>query len=488
MKAKLCVTVSGATMEELRVNRDGVKDADLVELRLDFVRRPDVLGALKGRRCPVVITCRPTWEGGRFEGSETERHAILAEALDQGAEYVDLEWRAGFVDLIARRSGRGIVLSTHEFASIPVDLMARYRAMRATGAEIVKVAVRADSLSAALALKEIERNGVSAPRILIAMGPAGAASRVLPDRFGSCWTYAGDGVAPGQFDLPRMVDEFRVKALSDMTQVYGVLGVPLEHSLSPAMHNAGFAATGSDAVYLPLEASGVEDFVAFARAFGIRGASVTAPYKEEITRYLSEVDEVGQRIGAVNTLQMTEAGWSGYNTDVPGFLEPLDGRVALGGCRASVLGSGGAARSVAVALAGEGASVTVCARNEGKAVNVARLAGGHTSAFPPALGSWDLLVNATPIGTYPKGDATPLPGGPFDGDLVYDLVYNPTVTRLMMEASDAGCQTIGGLGMLVAQAVRQFELWTGMAAPRKIFEAAAAASLSRQEFNQLDRT
>ena len=450
-----------------------------MELRLDYVRDLDVAGALAGRRCPVVVTCRPTWEGGRFDGSEEERHRLLAHALDQGAEYVDLEWQGGFDDLIRARDGRNVVLSTHDFEGVPTDLGDRYRAMRGTGVDVVKIAAYTATLTDTLTLRDVDDSASGGRRVIVAMGPAGLASRVLPDRFGSYWTYAGADVAPGRVDLYQMLEEFRVRAISDTTQVYGVVGAPLEHSLSPVMHNAGFAETGRDAVYLPLEARDVDDFVTFAHAFRVRGVSVTAPFKEEMAARLSEADELTQRVGAVNTVKLTDSGWRGLNTDIPGFLEPLTARTRLIGCRAAVLGAGGAARGVAVALASQGARVAVYARNAEKASRVARLADGTAGPLPPPAGSWDLLVNTTPVGMYPDTDASPMPGGPFDGRVVYDLVYNPRLTRLLAEASAAGCDTIDGLGMLVAQAVRQFEWWTGERPPSHVFEHAAVTHLAR---------
>ena len=487
MNAKVCATVTGATTEELRANRDraAAADADLIELRLDCVRDPDVTGALAGRRRPVLVTCRPTWEGGRFDGPEERRRALLAEALELGADYVDVEWQAGFADLIRARAGRNIVVSMHDFGGVPRDLGDRYHAMRATGAEVVKIAVQAECLSDTVALLELSEQMTvgeprdAEPRVLIAMGAAGVATRVLPDRFGSGWTYAGEGVAPGQIDLGRLLDEFRFRVISGSADVYGVLGAPLAHSLSPAMHNAGFGALAKDAIYLPLEARDVDDFATFADALGIRGVSVTAPLKEPMAARVSTMDELGDRIGAINTVRMDEDGWCGLNTDVPGFLEPLDGRLELGGSRAAVIGSGGAARSVVVALASGGASVTVCARNPDKAQRVARLVDGAVQPLPPARGSWDLLVNTTPIGTYPDVDATPMPAGTFDGRLVYDLVYNPPVTRLLADAKTAGCETLGGLSMLVAQAERQFEWWTGDRPPAGLFRQAAQRRLGR---------
>ena len=481
-RTRLCATVTAKTTSGLRARRDAQEGADLVELRLDGVADPDVGGALADRRHPVVATCRPAWEGGAFAGSEAERRRILLEACRLGAEYVDVEQRAGFADeVLDARGGRGVVLSFHAFDGVPADLEARYRSMRATGAEVVKIAAAAGSLTESLQVARLGRDGES--RVLIGMGAAGIPSRVLAGRFGSCWTYAGDGVAPGQIDLARMQGQFRFREISDDTAVYGVLGSPIGHSLSPAMHNAGFRAHGIDAVYLPLEATGVEDFLAFADAIGLRGASVTAPFKEAIMPHVVEQDAVGRAIGAVNTLRRPGSGgaWEGSNTDVPGLLAPLAGRLALAGARATVLGSGGVARAAAFALRGEGAEVTVCARRPERAAAVAEAAPGTRAApLPPRPGSWDLLVNTTPLGTWPAAGRSPLPDGPFDGRLVYDLVYNPPETRLLADAARAGCDTIGGLDMLVAQAVRQFAWWTGETPSPDLFRQAAGHDLARQ--------
>ena len=195
--SRLCVTVTAATTAELRARRDQVADADLVELRVDTVRDPDAAAALADRRTPVIFTCRPTWEGGHFEGSEEERHRILQDARQLGAEYVDVEWKAGFTDLLTSNSGRGVIVSAHDFDGVPADLTARYAAMRASGAEVVKLAVMAGRLTDCLPLLSL-RKGDARPVVLLAMGEAGAPTRILASRFGSAWTYAGDGVAPGQ--------------------------------------------------------------------------------------------------------------------------------------------------------------------------------------------------------------------------------------------------------------------------------------------------
>ena len=472
----LCVTITAATTRELRARRDAVVDADIVELRLDSVSDPDVQAALAGRQRPVLITCRPLWEGGAFAGAERERHALLSAALEQGAEYVDVEWRAGFGDLISRRDGRGVVVSMHEFGPSPRDLADRYRAMRATGAEVVKLAVGAERLVDTLPLFAIGRGlGEGERAVLVAMGTAGLPTRVLAAHLRSRWTYAGGEAHIGQIGPARLLGEFRFRSLTERTSIYGVVGRPIGHSVSPAMHNAGFAALGIDAVYLPLEAESAEDFAGFAEALGVRGASVTAPFKRAVLERVDEADPITRRVGALNSLKIDAARWLGRNTDVAGFLAPLRERTVLKGARVVVLGAGGGARAVVTGLVDEGARVTISARNLARAEEVAGTAGAAVSAWPPPPNSWDVLVNATPVGTFPRVDQSPMAGQPLDGHLVYDLVYNPSKTRLQADAEAAGCQALGGLAMLVEQARDQFEWWTGARPDSRLFAAAAEA-------------
>jgi 3-dehydroquinate dehydratase / shikimate dehydrogenase len=521
--SRVCVAVTGRTMSEIRRNRDAAESAggaDLVEMRLDTVDRPDAAGALEARRGPVIVTCRAEWEGGYFKGSEEERRRILEAALAGGAEYVDIEARAGFAgEVIRERRGRGLVLSSHIFGSMPDDLESRWAALQASGAEIGKLAVEARSLSDTLRLMTLaeparSREGPQG-HVLIAMGDMGVASRILATRIGNAWTYAGDNVAPGQISLSRLLDEFHFRDLGPDTDVYGVVGNPVMHSLSPVMHNAGFKCLGIDAVYLPLLAADADDFLTFARGLGLSGVSITAPFKVALMSAADELDPLARRVGAINTLSMRGGRWYGYNTDVHGFAAPLLRRLETAGdlppeggshpsesgvasrasgvasgfsrkadagaelpdagrtrLRASILGAGGAARAVAVALADLGAAVTVCARRPEAARELADLAGGAVGPFPPAARSWDLLVNSTSS----DGDAaanSPIPGAALDGTLVYELLYVPAITRLMADAHAAGCTTIGGLEMLVAQAEKQFEIWTGQAPPGGLFQQVA---------------
>ena len=268
-------------------------------------------------------------------------------------------------------------------------------------------------------------------------------------------------------------------SVTESTDVYGVVGLRSRSLVSPAMHNAAFRAARLDAVYLPLRAADVGDFDAFARAIGLKGASVTIPFKVALCEHVDEAYSVARRIGAINTIRVENGRWVGGNTDASGFLRPLQDRyVALRGMRAAILGAGGGARAVAIALASSGADVRVHARDRARAAQVAMIVSGDAGPWPPEPGSWDLLVNCTPIGMHPDSDRTPVEAGALTGRLVYDLVYNPKTTRLLREAKAAGCQTIGGLEMLVAQAHEQFQWWTDVRPAAGVMRAAAERRLA----------
>ena len=307
MQSLLVETVTGRTMAELIAARDAATRADIVELRLDGVRDVDVVRAVHGRARPVIVTCRPTWEGGHFDAGEETRRAVLRQALDVGAEYVDVEWRAGFSDLVAH-DPRRIVLSSHDFQSIPADLARRAAAMAQTGAGAIKIAIAATRLSDMLALVPLPM-AARDKAVVIAMGDAGLPSRILATRFGSCWTYAGDAIAPGQIPASRMLDEFRFHEVLPTTDIYGVVGTNVMHSMSPSMHNAAFRAAGLDAVYVPLRAADFDDFLTFADAMTIRGASVTIPFKLDALRAADRADALTRTVGAANTLRRTATGW-----------------------------------------------------------------------------------------------------------------------------------------------------------------------------------
>lgn len=473
----LCITIAAPTMETLRARRDAWPAGTFTELRLDAVDRPDVAGALDGRRGPVLVTCRPRRQGGWYDGDEADRRALLQQALTLGAEAVDVEFDTGPLDWCAPADRARVVLSHHDFEGMPPDARAMAGAMAATGAGTIKLAVTPDRPTQLLALRDIGR-AYEGRAVVLGMGDIGVISRVLYARFHSRWTYASDdqAVAPGQLTARVMRDRYRVAQLSPATEVYGVIGRPVRHSWSPAMHNAAFAALGRDAVYVPITGPTLAEALEVASAFGLRGASVTAPFKGDAWQACVTRDAWAEATGAVNTLVQTPTGWHGANSDVEGFLRPLASRMSLDGRRAVVVGAGGAARAVAVALRRSGAQVAIHARRADEAQHLAAMVAGTVATHRTEM-ACDVLVNATPVGTTPDVHRSPVPAAFLDGvGLVYDLVYNPDETQLLRDAATAGCQTVGGLDMLVAQAEVQCRLWTLEDPPAGVMRTAAEAA------------
>lgn len=269
------------------------------------------------------------------------------------------------------------------------------------------------------------------------------------------------------------------------TRLLGLIGWPVAHSLSPAMHNAAFAEQGMNWVYVPLPVppGQVEAAVRGLVALGFRGANVSVPHKQAVMPFMDELSDSVQALGAVNAIVVREGRLSGENTDWRGFLVALRaGGFDPGGRRALVLGAGGGARAVVYALTSEGLPVSIYNRTPARAARLAHDLQKHVpeaeisllETLPSDLKGFDLLVNATPLGMWPESDASPWPDDvPLPPHLtVFDLVYRPRWTKLLRQARQAGARPIGGLEMLVHQGALAFEMWTGSAPPLEAMRAA----------------
>ncbi len=256
------------------------------------------------------------------------------------------------------------------------------------------------------------------------------------------------------------------------TLLYGILGHPVAHSLSPAMHNAAFEFTGLNAVYLAFDVTDLENALAGVRALDIRGLSVTIPHKVAVMELMDDVDDVARRIGAVNTIVNRNGRLFGANTDWIGAVKALEEKTSLKGKRVLVLGAGGSARAVCAGLIERHALVHVANRTVEKALRLAEATGcsaGGLDAIQDIQA--DILINTTSVGMEPDSDRMPVPAdmlGRFT--LVMDIVYAPVETMLLKKAAEAGCETVNGLRMLLLQAVAQFEMWTGQDAPAAVME------------------
>jgi len=277
-----------------------------------------------------------------------------------------------------------------------------------------------------------------------------------------------------------------VRRVTGSTHTVGVMGWPVEHSLSPVIHNAAFDAAGLDWTYvaLPVRPGEVSAAVAGLRSLGFRGANVTMPHKDDVAALVDDASDDARRLGAVNTVVVSDGAVSGHNTDAPGFDRFLrrDAGVDPAGSTALVLGAGGAARACALALARGGAAEVIVASRKPTAADRVRAAldGLATEvawvAFPDAAArAADLVINATPLGA--RGETVPVgPLGP--GTVVIDLLYAPPTTPLLTAARAAGAQAFGGLGLLLHQGALSFELWTGQPAPLEVMSAAALSAIA----------
>lgn len=490
------------------------RGADLVEYRFDeFVDHPGQAARIV-RRSPLscIVTTRPAWEGGSYDGDEPTRLEFIEKVAAERPAYLDIElaafqksaqWRQRIMALIDHPGqvgahSTGLILSAHDFQARPADLLQKLEAMISQPAcRVIKLAWRARSLRDNLEAFEII-TAAHKPTIALCMGEFGLPSRVLAKKFGALLTFAGLDdqtlTAPGQVGISKMKDLYRWDSIDGSTLLYGVIGWPVGHSMSPAIHNAGFAAVGHPGVYLPLPIPAeYEHFKATMTAFlddrslEFRGASVTIPHKEHLLQFGksrgARIEQLAQRIGAANTLAVSRNGsLTISNTDYAAALDSVCDamnlqRKKLKGKRVAVIGAGGAARSVVAGFAHYGATIVVYNRTASKAKSLAQLFNTRQAQVVAApleslcKSCCEIYINCTPIGMHPGVGATPmeqLPASMKDA-LVFDTIYNPMRTRLLKEAKQAGAKAVSGVEMFVRQAAVQFEAWTGKSAPLDLF-------------------
>ncbi|MBR9980638.1 MAG: shikimate dehydrogenase [Desulfatitalea sp.] len=270
-----------------------------------------------------------------------------------------------------------------------------------------------------------------------------------------------------------------VPAIDTRTRLFGVIGAPVGHSLSPAMHNAALQAMGYGAVYLAFHVTDPAGALAGMRALGIGGLSITIPHKVAIIDSLDELDPLAHRIGAVNTVVPRDGLLIGFNTDCFGAVAALKETIDPAGQQVALLGAGGAARAVGFGLMDAGARVTLFNRSAGRGDDLARTLGVDCHPLNELRHHQaDILINTTSLGMRPETARTPVPPNCLrPGMVVMDIVYNPLETRLLRDARAAGCDTIDGVAMFVYQGARQIELWTGRTAPVDIMRRAVLAGL-----------
>ncbi len=471
-------------LEQAHAARAG--GADLIELRVDCIANPDaVLAFLSGPRpLPVIVTVRSVNEGGQWQGSEPDRLVLIQCLADCAPDYLDLEFQT-WTALPARDKLRGpLIHSVHGWLQALWD----------SPAEIVKVATAADDARDEWRMLDWLRRHASQRKIAaMCFGPAGLATRVLAPKFGGHFTFGAltpdQASAPGQPTVHELRNCYRWQQIGPATRIFGVLGWPVSHSRSPAVHNAAMTHARIDGVYIPMPVRADEaalsellEFLTARAELDVAGLSVTIPHKEHALRWLSargmEVSERALRAGAVNTLiRMDGDTWAGDNTDVLGIQSALAAVGVSRGCTALVLGAGGMARAAVLGLTELGCRVTVCSRTARRAEALAGAMGCRWKPWTDrAAVDADLVVNATSVGMQPESNASPLPASALHpGTTVVDAVYTPPMTQLLRNAQRAGCRIVPGTEVFLAQAAAQFQCWHGCSAPLDVMRTALEA-------------
>eukprot|EP00891_Asterochloris_glomerata_P000291 jgi/Astpho2/291/fgenesh1_pm.00010_%23_22_t len=504
----LCTSITAETMSGALAEIEEAHDAGAtaIELRLDFLRgfggEADLKRLLDASKLPVIVTCRPTWEGGRYSGGEGERLLILQQAARLGADYVDVELKVAG-SFFAGGSGTKVIVSSHNYERTPEDSelqQLQNEIFNFDGTAVGKIAAVATDISDAERLLSL-LDSPGRPMIALAMGERGQLARLLAAKRGGVLTFgalkAGKESAPGQPTIQHLRKLYRLDQHGPDTKFFGIIGNPVGHSLSPLLHNSAFSTAGLDCCYVPLLVDDAKHFLA-GQGHQFAGFSVTIPHKIAAMEAADEVDPVAQQIGAVNTLvRQPDGRLKGFNTDWSAAISAIEAGLREPGAASQVesplkgktvviIGAGGAGRALVFGAAHAGAHVIIANRSRQKAEHLAAAAEGRAQvADLQALLSGQVqghvLVNTTSIGMHPDEGRSPMGLADLSSfEVVFDAVYVPMETQLLKAAKQAGCTVVNGLEMFVGQAMQQFELFTGQPAPADLMHEVALRALSNK--------
>ncbi len=495
----LAISIFASGQEDFvkQLERAKSEGAEAVEIRADALDEPSedlvlsLAAAVKKAKLPVIVTCRDKAEGGFAEVDPSLRLSILRESALAGADFIDIEY-ANFkhpdthsvLKAALEQSETKLILSCHNFDRPFENLELLYESILSTYPDAIpKIVYKARHINECFSAFDLLRNA-DRPLICFCMGAAGQISRILAKKFGAFLTFASldddSTTAPGQVPVEQMKKLFRWDHQDADTEIFGLIGNPVGHSLGPALYNACFDAEQINAVYLPFLVEGDrEEFNAFLDCvserpkFGFGGFSVTLPHKTHALDYANQhgdyVDNLAEAIGAVNTLKIGFNGLlSAYNTDYSGAMDALvaaigGGRHDLHKTKVAVVGAGGVARAVVAGLADVGARVRIYNRTVSKAESLAKEFGCKFASIDElAQTKATILVNCTSLGMHPNVKTSPVPDGVLHKDMiVFDTVYNPLETKLLKNAKAAGATAVNGAEMFIRQAMAQYKIYVG---------------------------
>ena len=477
----ICLTLSGPTiLDNLKALNDNKDCVDICELRLDLLSPSEVCKAADFPSMvdiPVILTLRRVSDGGKCTLQEKARRSLLIETMKNGGfSYVDIEddVKKSDVEEAAHSLGMKVIRSYHDFEGVPADIFSRVHSLASRG-DVAKIAVTPHSTADVMTLFRINEELKSVPKIIIGMGEWGVATRILYKKMGSILTFGSNGkaVAPGMISARELKHLYRADKLNENTGIYGIVGNPVMHSLSPQIHNPGFQRINYNAVYVPFLSDSIRSFLTLAEMLRMRGFSVTVPFKVDVVKYLGNITREVKQIGSCNTVVRVPNMWKGTNTDYYGFIHPIEKEIDDGKIKSAlVIGAGGAAKAIVWALKMRNVRVMIVNRTKSKADELARLYGVGSDSLDNISryeGKVDLVVQATNMGLHPYEDVNPASSFHFSGkEIAYDIVYKPKYTKFLLAAEKAGCALKFGWDMLMEQGKLQFESFTGYHYPKDV--------------------
>lgn len=477
MEAKVCIPITAETLEQVVKDlKEAENLADLVELRIDFIKNIDknkLKKLLERKKKKIIVTCRPKSLCGSFYGSEEKRIELLKKAIELNTDYIDIEIESNnkeIKNIINNKKNTKIILSYHNLKETPSlnELNKKYDEIKKLNPDLIKIVTAANSINDNFIIFELlkDKNDL----IAFCMGIRGQISRILAGKYGSRITFAslkeGKESASGQISIEEMKNVYNINLIDNETKVVGVIGKFAENSMSKYMHNANFKEKKLNFAYMPFKMKKEElnEFIKNFRKFSFAGASVTIPHKVEVMKYIDEIDETAKQIGAVNTLVNSNGKLAGYNTDYYGAVEALKEKIKLKNKKVVVVGAGGGARAVVYGLKKENASITIINRTIEKAKTLAKefnVGYDDLKNIRNLIKNNEIIINTTSVGMAPNTNESIINGKDLiKGKVIMDMVYKPSETKLIKLAKKAGCGVITGDRMLIYQAIGQFKLWT----------------------------
>lgn len=468
----ICISIRGPSYEEaVQQIKQAIAQADLIELRLDLFTNLDDVKQLRALfSIPMLFTLRSALQGGACQLSEEQRLEAIRKIARLQPEYLDLENHVSpdFIhEIHISHPEIKLVISYHNFDSTPTndELDSVYQNMLQMPTHFYKVAVTPHNSIDTLRFLQWAQRSSDGRLISISMGSHGQISRILAKLVKSPLTYAAlddnQQTAPGQLSAKTLVECYHYRSLNSKTTIYGLIGNPVDRSLSHQTHNALIQTAHLNAVYVKMQVqeSELTDFLDIAKQLPFGGLSVTMPLKEHILQHIDRIHPTAQKIGAVNTILFEKGKIIGFNTDGVGALNALESEGSMQGKRMVIVGAGGAAKAITYEALQRGITVTVLNRNVEKARQIAELfhceSGGLEIMSECARSGYDILVNCTPV-SIPINLDDILPHTIF-----MDIVTHPKDNNFEEHAKQKGCRVVHGYKMFVEQAVEQFNIWFG---------------------------